>query len=199
MRRALFFALAVVIAAAPVQPGFADARVLERITTSTGKPFAVSEPDGNGIPNFAEIQPGLTRGGQPSEEGIRFLRDHGYRTVVSFRSDSPDRDDVIRSGMDYVEIPLHAGIFGAKDPTEEQVRQFLAVVTDPARRPVFIHCLRGKDRTGIMSAIYRIEACGWTADDAIEEMRAFGFHGYYRGFVRFVRAYAPHASLKYAE
>jgi tyrosine-protein phosphatase SIW14 len=193
MRRAFLLALAVAVSAAPVYPGLADARVLDRLTTSTGRPFAVPGLVEE-IPNFAEIQPGVARGGQPTDEGIRLLRDRGYRTVISFRSDSPDRDEVLRSGMGYVEIPLHAGIFGATDPTEEQVRHFLSVVTDPAKRPVFIHCLRGKDRTGVMSAIYRIEACGWTADEAIEEMRAFGFHGYYRGFVRFVRSYSRRAS-----
>jgi protein tyrosine phosphatase (PTP) superfamily phosphohydrolase (DUF442 family) len=198
MRRALLFALALAVAAAPVHPGFAGVRVLDRLTTSTGRPFAVPAVEENGIPNFAETCPGVARGGQPTKEGIRFLRDHGYRTVVSFRSDSPDRDEVLRSGMGYVEIPLHAGIFGATDPTEEQVHQFLSVVTDSSRLPVFIHCLRGKDRTGVMSAIYRIETCGWSGDEAIEEMRAFGFHGYYKGFVRFVRAYSRRASPQHA-
>ena len=195
MRRVFLFALAVAVSAAPAHPGFAGQRVLERPTTSTGKPFAIPALHENGIPNFAVIRPGVARGGQPTEEGIHFLSESGYRTVISFRSDSPDRDEVLRSGMGYVEIPLRAGIFGAIDPTEEQVRLFLSVVTDTTRLPVFIHCLRGKDRTGVMSAIYRVEACGWTADEAIEEMRAFGFHGYYRGLVRFVRAYSRHLEL----
>jgi protein tyrosine/serine phosphatase len=85
---------------------------------------------------------------------------------------------------------MRAGIFGATPPTEEQVRLFLSVVKDSSRHPVFIHCRRGKDRTGVMSAIYRIEACGWTSDEAIEEMRAFGFSDHYRGLIRFVQTYA---------
>jgi protein tyrosine phosphatase (PTP) superfamily phosphohydrolase (DUF442 family) len=153
-------------------------------------------PDAEGTRNFAEIHPGLARGGQPTEAGIRFLRDHGYRTVVSFRSNPSERDLVLRSGMAYVEIPMRAGIFGAAPPTEEQARLFLSVVTDSSRYPVFIHCRRGKDRTGAMSAIYRMEACGWTADEAIEEMRTLGFSRHYRRLLRFVRGYLRHAALE---
>ena len=179
--------------AAAAQPRTADARALETLTTSTGKHFAVPVPDGVGIPNFAEIQSGLTRGGRPTKEGIQFLRDKGYRTVVSFRSNRDERYEVLRSGMEYVEIPMHAGLFGAAPPTGEQVRLFLSVVSDSSRYPIFMHCRRGKDRTGVMSAIYRMEACGWTADEAIEEMKAFGFSGHYRGLLRFVRAYSRDA------
>jgi protein tyrosine phosphatase (PTP) superfamily phosphohydrolase (DUF442 family) len=190
MRRGFVFVLAIAVSGALSHPGFADPRVLERLTTSTGKQFAVPAVAETGIPNFAETCPGIARGGQPSEEGIRFLRDHGYRTVISFRSNSPDRDEVLRSGMNYVEIPLRASPFRAVEPTEEQVRLFFSVVTDTTKQPVFMHCLRGKDRTGVMSALYRMESCRWTADEAIEEMKAFGFHGHYRGLLRFVRAYS---------
>ena len=189
--RVLVLAAALAFAAQCIQPDRVDARVLDRLTTSTGKPFAACASDAHGIRNFAEIRRGLSRGGQPTKEGIEFLRDRGYRTVVSFRSSPSEREAVRGSGMEYVEIPMRAGVFGATPPTEEQVRLFLLVVTDPSRSPVFIHCRRGKDRTGVMSAIYRIEACGWTPDEAIEEMRAFGFSDHYRGLMRFVQTYAP--------
>jgi protein tyrosine phosphatase (PTP) superfamily phosphohydrolase (DUF442 family) len=190
MGRALVFAAAFAVAAPAIQPDLAGARVLERLATSTGKPFAACASDANGIQNFAEIRKGMSRGGQPTKEGIEFLRDQGYRTVISFRSNPSEREAVLGSGMAYVEIPMRAGIFGATPPTEEQVRLFLSVAMDPSRYPVFIHCRRGKDRTGVMSAIYRIEACGWTPDEAIEEMRAFGFSDHYRGLLRFVQTYA---------
>jgi protein tyrosine phosphatase (PTP) superfamily phosphohydrolase (DUF442 family) len=134
--------------AAASQPIAAGAHVLDRLTTSSGKHFALPVPDAEGTRNFAEIHPGLARGGQPTEAGIRFLRDHGYRTVVSFRSNPSERDLVLRSGMAYVEIPMRAGIFGAAPPTEEQARLFLSVVTDSSRYPVFIHCRRRQGPNG---------------------------------------------------
>lgn len=150
---------------------------------------AVVAPEARGIPRFAEIEPGLARGGQPSEDGLAFLRERGTRTVISFRKNPGERRRLERMGIAYVEIPLHAGLFRATPPTDEQVRQFLEVVRDSSRRPVFVHCRHGKDRTGAMVALYRIEACGWTAEEAVAEMRAFGFSKHYRKLMRFVQRF----------
>jgi protein tyrosine phosphatase (PTP) superfamily phosphohydrolase (DUF442 family) len=162
----------------------------ERATTTTGKSFAQLAPKTGGIRRFAEIRPGLARGGEPSEEGLQYLRDQGYRTVVSFLTSESESAYIVRSGMHYVHIPIRSGPFSAQPPTEEQVRHFLSVVGDSSRYPIFIHCHAGKDRTGAMSAIYRMEMCGWTADEAVEEMRAFGFSSRYRKLFRFVQGYS---------
>jgi len=145
--------------------------------------------EGRGIPRFAEIEPGLTRGGQPTAVGLEFLRERGYRTVISFRRNSPERRAVEGMGIRYVEIPMRAGLFGAAPPTREDVAGFLEVASDSSQRPVFIHCRRGKDRTGAMAAIYRIEACGWRNEDALREMLSFGFDRRYRKLMNYVRAY----------
>ena len=175
-------------------PDVAGSRVLDRLTTSTGKHLAVPAPEVRGIPNFAQIESGLARGGQPTDEGIEYLRDRGFRTVIGFRTNAAERLKLHRAGITYVEIPLRANLFGSRAPTEEQVRLFLSTVGDSTRRPVFFHCRRGADRTGAMAAIYRIEACGWTPEEAIEEMRTFGFNGYYKSLLRFVRRYVRRVS-----
>ena len=66
---------------------------------------------------------------------------------------------------------------------------FFDIVLDPQRQPVFIHCKRGKDRTGTMVALYRIEVNGWSNAEAIAEMDAFGYTDYYRDLKRFVTEY----------
>lgn len=42
--------------------------------------------------------------------------------------------------------------------------------------PVYVHCLKGVDRTGAVIAYYRVKICNWTPDQAINEMLALGFH-----------------------
>jgi hypothetical protein len=42
-----------------------------------------------------------------------------------------------------------------------------------------------------MAALYRIEIDGWSNDRAVEEMRALGYHTYYRDLIEYVRAYRP--------
>ena len=71
------------------------------------------------------------------------------------------------------------------------MRNFFRIASDPSRRPLFIHCTHGVDRTGTMAALYRIEAQGWQPSAAFEEMRLLGFHGWFRGLARYVQDYEP--------
>jgi protein tyrosine phosphatase (PTP) superfamily phosphohydrolase (DUF442 family) len=176
--------------ALPVASGVSEARQ-QGTATSTGRSFATRATESD-IRRFAEICPGLARGGEPSEADLQYLHDKGYKTVVSFLDNQAESVFVVKSGMKYVNIPMHSNMFSAQPPTESQVRQFLSIVKDSTQAPVFIHCHAGKDRTGAMSAIYRMEVCGWTKDEAIEEMRAFGFAGHFKRLYNYVRDYSPH-------
>ena len=42
------------------------------------------------------------------------------------------------------------------------------------------HCWRGKIRTGVMIALYRIHCNGWKNEDAFNEMLYFGFNTFHR-------------------
>jgi len=143
----------------------------------------------DGLPNLARIEPDLYRGAQPEPSGFVALRELGVKTIVNLRSDHSDRDDAAAAGLpdgafELVELPMLASRVG-----EEDVRAFLAVAVDPAKRPLLFHCKHGADRTGAMAASYRVVAQGWTADDAIDEMTSggFGFHSVFRNLPELVR------------
>ena len=158
-------------------------------TTRSGKPIAKAIPEA-GIIRFAEIRPGLARGGAPGEAGLRYLKEHGYKTVVSFLPDPAESAWVVQAGMKYVHVPMRSSFFFADTPTKEQIHQFLEIARDSTQFPAYIHCKAGKDRTGAMTAIYRMEVCGWTAEEAVDEMRAFGFSSRYGRLMDYVQAYS---------
>jgi diketogulonate reductase-like aldo/keto reductase len=60
-------------------------------------------------------------------------------------------------------------------PTSEKVTEFLRIVSDPAAQPVNVHCLGGRHRTGVMTALYRMTQEGWTAGRAFKEMKQYEF------------------------
>jgi protein tyrosine/serine phosphatase len=60
-------------------------------------------------------------------------------------------------------------------PSPETVARFLKLVDDPANQPVYVHCVGGHHRTGVMTAVYRMAQDGWNADRAYTEMQHYGF------------------------
>jgi protein tyrosine/serine phosphatase len=126
-----------------------------------------------GLPNLHKIDDGLYRGAQPTAEGLKELKRMGVKTIVNLRAEHSDKE--ILGSVDLVleEIPMSAW-----NVTEDHVARFLRIATDKDRRPVFVHCQHGADRTGTMCAVYRVVAGGWTKQQAIEEMTkgGFGFH-----------------------
>ncbi|HLF95314.1 MAG TPA: tyrosine-protein phosphatase [Planctomycetota bacterium] len=164
--------------------------------TSSGRALAQRIIGVEGLENFAQVREGLYRGAQPSEEGFRRLKAMGVKTVIGLREYHPTRKQVEAAGLVSVELPIRANAYDSEPPTEEQIRRFFKVVLDPAQGPVYFHCLHGKDRTGTMGALYRIEVDGWANEEAIEEMRSFGYHTYYKDLIKFVRAYTPRGYAK---
>jgi len=136
-----------------------------------------------GIKNCFEVTTNLYRGAQPTVEGMAHLKAMGIKTVINLRAWHSDKDKVAGTGLQSVRFetePWHGD--------EEDVVRFLKVVTDTNNLPAFVHCERGADRTGMMCAMYRIVVCGWSKEQAIDEMKngGFGFSPVWHDLVTFV-------------
>jgi tyrosine-protein phosphatase SIW14 len=55
------------------------------------------------------------------------------------------------------------------------VDEFLKLMDDENAYPVLIHCKAGLHRTGVITAVYRMEYEGWTPAEAYRELKAHGF------------------------
>lgn len=179
MVRLSVFALALLAACAGPGSGSAPAGAPPKPAFAK----ALSRP---GLPNLHRVDDGVYRGAQPTAEGMRELEKLGVKTVLNLRSMHSDRDLLRGTDLESVEIPMHAW-----HGEEEDVRAAMAVLTDPARRPVFVHCQHGADRTGVICALYRVLEEGWSKEDAIREMTEgdFGFHPIWQNLVGFVEEY----------
>jgi protein tyrosine/serine phosphatase len=137
-----------------------------------------------GLPNLHKVSDGLYRGAEPTPEGVRELAKMGVKTIIDLRLTGAPQDAVQGTGITCVRIPATAW-----HPETEDVAQFLRIVTDDSRKPIYVHCRRGADRTGMMCAIYRVAVQGWTKDQAIDEMThgGFGFYSGWQNLVRYVR------------
>ncbi|MBI4061380.1 MAG: tyrosine-protein phosphatase [Elusimicrobia bacterium] len=63
-------------------------------------------------------------------------------------------------------------------PRRRKKARSIQVLLDDAGKPLLIHCRRGVDRTGLISALYAFEFMGLAKDAARRDMlRAFGWIG----------------------
>jgi protein tyrosine/serine phosphatase len=139
------------------------------------------------IDNFGRVNEHYYRGAQPDGQDYADLAALGVRTLIDLTSDDAQANErglAESAGMSYVQIPMttHERL------TAEKVGEFLRVVNDPARQPVYVHCVGGRHRTGVMSAVYRMTHDGWTAEQAFKEMKSYKFgadflHPEFKSFV----------------
>jgi protein tyrosine phosphatase (PTP) superfamily phosphohydrolase (DUF442 family) len=125
----------------------------------------------DGVPNLHKVSNALYRSAQPTALGMKDLKRMGIKTVVNLRSYHSDRNEIGTTGLGYEHIYMKAW-----HPEREEIIRFLKIVTDSQRTPVLVHCLHGADRTGTMTAIYRIVIQGWTKEAAVREMTEGGYN-----------------------
>jgi tyrosine-protein phosphatase SIW14 len=125
-----------------------------------------------GVPNFGEVNSTLYRGAQPTPEGFENLARFGISIVVDVRGGThkSERKLVTKLGMRYVSIGWHCF-----HPQDEKFARFLTLLRENPGKRVFVHCRTGDDRSGMMVAAYRMAEQGWTPQEAMKEMEAYGF------------------------
>lgn len=143
------------------------------------------------INNFGQISASYFRGAQPKKDDYAALAAIGVKTLVNLTSDDADASEeaMARSaGMKYIQIPMTTHTV----PTAEELATFMKIATDPASQPIYVHCVGGRHRTGVMTAVYRMTQDGWSADQAFKEMKQFKFGADYLHpeFKKFVFGYA---------
>ena len=127
------------------------------------------------IDNFAKVNEAYFRGAQPVGSDYADLAGLGVKTVVNLIGDDDldrtEQSSVEEHGMRYVQIPMST----RKAPTAQQLDRFLSVVNDAASQPVYVHCVGGRHRTGVMTAVYRMVKDGISGAEAFAEMKRFKY------------------------
>jgi protein tyrosine phosphatase (PTP) superfamily phosphohydrolase (DUF442 family) len=126
------------------------------------------------IDNFGRIDDQYYRGSQPRNKDYHDLAMLGIKSMITLTSNDTDPNEkaiVEKLGMKYYQIPMDSHI----PPTTAQITEFLRIVTDVSNQPVYVHCVAGRHRTGVMTAIYRLTKHHSTADQAYNEMKKFKF------------------------
>jgi tyrosine-protein phosphatase SIW14 len=139
------------------------------------------------------VEPGrVYRSGQMTAEGFTdAVQRYGLRTIINVQDEYPDpsialsfwskqtikESELCRElGVRYVHLmptllPRH--LIPQQRPAA--IDQLLSVLDDEANYPLLIHCHAGLHRTGLLTAIYRMEYQGWSQEQAFLDMKGQGF------------------------
>jgi hypothetical protein len=140
-----------------------------------------------------EVEAGrVYRSGQLTADGfVDAVTRYGIRTIVNVQDDYPDPDLLVsfwgsktikeselckQLGVRFVQLaPDLVSRRAGPDQRPQAIDQFLALMDRPSSYPVLIHCKAGLHRTGILTAIYRMEYQGWSHAAAFRELKGHGF------------------------
>jgi len=135
----------------------------------------------------------IYRCGQLTSSGLReVIKRYGIKTVINLQDENPDptlplsyyraKPEIAESelcrqeGARYVLLEFDLPTRD-KAPTEQPhvIDEYLKILDDPGSYPILLHCKAGLHRTGLLTAIYRMEYERWPVEEAVRELRANGF------------------------
>jgi hypothetical protein len=144
-------------------------------------PGACKHDLGSPIRNFCVVKPGvLWRAEAPTRSDAQWLVEHGVGSVVSLQLDirhsfeSVRLDPRLARSVTYYRVTDFSAIQVLTHRHLDEHLAFVLAIIREAPKPVLINCRAGVDRTGIITAAYRMLVDGMSPKQAIAEMD--GFH-----------------------
>lgn len=136
-------------------------------------PAAPAQTPTSTIRNFLRVNEQFCTGGQPTTAALATLKADGVKAIINLRPPvehrAAEEEAAAKAlGLRYFNIPV---IY--REPSDEQVDEFLKLTDDPANRPAFIHCTAAI-RVGAFWMIRRVMRDGFTLDQAEAEARMVG-------------------------
>ena len=138
-----------------------------------------------GVPNLHRITPLLYRSEQPTALGMQNLEKLGIRTVINLRYFNNDKDEVRGTTLRTAQTRILTWRIG-----DDHVIEVMRMLKQTENGPFLIHCQHGADRTGLMSAMYRVLEQGWTPADALAELTdgGYGYHSVWKNIRRYMES-----------
>lgn len=125
--------------------------------------------------NFGEVEPGLYRGGRPTGWRLQALDElHDFETVVNLAWVGHEVDQAEAEYFRARGVAYHTFSWRPDAAASAEEQAAALALVQQAARPVYVHCVGGKDRTGGLIGLWR-RAHGMSLDDVRLEWNTYGW------------------------
>jgi len=143
--------------------------------------------NGVSLKHFTQIDSRVFAGSKPVKDAdFEFLRNKGVKFILQADFlpglSGHERAQAKKFGIEYLSVPMNASPIA---PRQKHVNEALRIMR--TRQPIYIHCVLGRDRTGLLAGLYRIYFEGMPAAEAYRMMQAEGFRSGF--FLHGLKAY----------
>lgn len=135
--------------------------------------------------NLFRVTPSFYRSAQLEDKDLSMIEKLGIKTVVNLRTLHTDKFILQKTGIRAIRIPVLPF-----EVTDNQMVKILRTIHNAERSgPVLLHCQFGADRTGTVTAMYRIVFQGWTREQALDEFEhgGYGYHEFLELFPEYIK------------
>jgi protein-tyrosine phosphatase len=160
---------------------------------NAGPVSAVDNTEGH----VARVCAGIYRGARLAN--LDELESLKVRTILNLEKDTDavrqEKAGAARLGMEVINIPMSE----VTRPRLADLVRAVKIMEDPRFQPVYVHCLHGRDRTGLTVAAYRILHDGWSVEradrEAIDHGHAWWFYNLVFRWKKSLRELLPQKPL----
>jgi len=119
------------------------------------------------IPNRYKLSEDAWRSSQPDPFHFPALRKIGIKTVINLRGPGACSYYLfeVEACKDYEMTLINHGLLARRLSHADDYLELLQIM-ERAEKPMLIHCKSGADRTGIASALYLLDQCGASLNEA---------------------------------
>lgn len=153
------------------------------MTVNFSQPPALITPITSRIDKFSKVDNNFYRGSMPSADDLMDLKRQGIDYVINYKGGhnadekaiiAAEKAFVEKLGMKFVSIPIDS----RRGPQKEQIDKFYKVVDEILTndKKAYEHCKHGRDRTGVMTALYELKKGAKSYHQIIKEFFSFGYN-----------------------
>ncbi len=127
------------------------------------------------LDNFGVVTQNLYRSAQPDQHGFGVIRQLGVEIVCKLSRDDefPNDQEVTELGGVNVMINADYPVWSPDRAYTERLVEEIRLAVSAGHR-VLIHCMKGRDRTGLLCAAYALIVLKQPLDAVMDEFNSYG-------------------------